>query len=272
MPTPNIKDRAAYDALPSLNYSAIKQLLLSPAHYQRYLAEPREETKALRQGIMSHAAALEPDKFIGTYVVAPKCDKRTKEGKAAAETFAASLQPGQIAADPEEWQLSVNLAQSFQTLVAAVGCKKFEATEFMISVEYNGVPMKCAIDAIGDGYIYDFKTTGDDASPRQFLRTALSYKYNLQGVIYRTLYEAYTGERLKGFRVVPVEKDTLFGAVYEFGPEMQTRGLFDFEEALKLYKECTASGIWPGYSADPTVATVIDLDARPSLSTPINFA
>jgi exodeoxyribonuclease VIII len=284
---PNIESRAAYDELRSLNFSGIKELLASPERYQRYLTTPREETKALRQGIMSHMATLEPERFLSTYVVVPEdAPKKPTEiqrnaKKPSDDTIAAIAYwdafnakcAGKVIVTAEEYELALSLSRRFKTIVEGIGCRTFVATEMMISVEYAGVPMKCAIDAVGDdGYLYDFKTTSDDASPKQFIRTSLNFKYNLQAVVYRTLFEAYTGQRVKGFRVVPVEKDTLFGAVYEFGPEMQTRGLFDFEEALRIYKECTASGIWPGYVADTSTATVIDVEARPSLSTPINFA
>ena len=46
-----IQHRVLYDGIQALNYSGSKELLKSPAHYQAYLNQEREETKALRMGL-----------------------------------------------------------------------------------------------------------------------------------------------------------------------------------------------------------------------------
>lgn len=273
MPNYEIQTRADYDAVPNaLNFTRLKELLKCPAAYKLSLETPREETKALRLGIMAHMATLEAPRFLATYCPAIKTDKRTKEGKAAAEAFAASLKPGQIAADPEEYDLAVNLSRKFKELAQGVGALPFVKAEYMFAVEYNGIQFKAAIDAVSeDGYAYDLKTT-ESASPRDFTRSVISYKYALQAVVYRTLYEAFTGERLRGFRIIAVEKETLLGAVYEIGPELTTRALMDFEDAMRVYKECLATDTWPGYAPDPSVPLVLDVDAKPAAANPISFA
>jgi hypothetical protein len=273
MPNYEILSRADYDAVPgALNFTRLKELLKCPAAYKLSLETPREETKALRLGIMAHMATLEAPRFLASYCPAMKTDKRTKEGKAAAEAFAASLKPGQVAADPEEYDLAVALSRKFNKLADDVGARPYVKTEYMFAVEYNGIQFKAAIDAISaDGYAYDLKTA-ESASPRDFTRSIIAYKYALQAVIYRTLYEAFTGQRLKGFRIIAVEKDTLLGAVYEIGPELTTRALMDFEDAMRTYKECLATDIWPGYAFDPSVPVVLDVDAKPAAAAPINFA
>ena len=58
-------------------------------------------------------------------------------------------------------------------------------------------------------------------------------------------------------------------AVYEIGPNLMSYAIEDFERAVKLYADCTASGDWPGYPQDPQI---IDVGAAPSASTPITFA
>jgi hypothetical protein len=42
----------------------------------------------------------------------------------------------------------------------------------------------------------------------------------------------------------------------------------DFEKAVTLYKECTASGVWPAYPDD---IQVIDIKST-TTAAPINFA
>jgi hypothetical protein len=59
-----ITTREHYDSLKThLNYSGMKEILESPAHYQSYLKQERVETKALRVGTLVHLASLQPEIF-----------------------------------------------------------------------------------------------------------------------------------------------------------------------------------------------------------------
>ena len=124
--------------------------------------------------------------------------------------------------------------------------------------------------ALGDDdYLYDLKTC-ESASPRDFLRSVIQYRYALQAYFYRSAFEGAFGSRLKGFRFIAVEKEAPFaGAVYELGAEVMTSASFDFEKAIKLYKSCTELDAWPSY---PEEVQVIDIPSKSATSTPINFA
>ncbi len=77
--------RTGYDTLTGyLNQTMAKVLLRSPAKYRHALANPPKATAALREGIMTHAAVLQPDLF-ARYKPEPDVKKNTKEGKAAYE-------------------------------------------------------------------------------------------------------------------------------------------------------------------------------------------
>jgi len=267
---PNIiNTRKEYDATIALNYSGAKELLKSPAHYKSYLTAEREETKALRIGSFVHHSVLEATTTADKYAALPEgIDRRTKEGKAAYEAFLAAS-AGKTVLTADEWTLGNNVAQAMLRARDCIGVK-FTKTEFMFSVDYCGVTIKCAIDALGDdGYLYDLKTT-EDASPRGFLQSVRNYRYNLQAHIYRTAYEAAFGERVKGFRFIAAEKEAPFEfAVYELGAEIMTNAIFDFEQLVKTYKACVALDEWPGYGSE---VKVIDIAAKPSVIEPINFA
>ena len=84
-----------YNQMKALNYSGAKQILVSPAHYQAWLDEVREETPALKLGRLVHLASLEPEVFDRTVRLMPECDRRTKEGKAIFEAFTATLKAGE---------------------------------------------------------------------------------------------------------------------------------------------------------------------------------
>jgi len=263
---PQITDRQEYRAFPALNQSAAKKLLVSPAHYQAYMNTPHEETKALRFGTFVHSAILEPHTLNDLYATAPDVDKRTKEGKAAFAEFA-TANAGKTILDAEESALG-HLVASHAKMALKHHKVAFGVTEAMYHVDYNGIPLKAALDGVCGDYIWDIKTT-DDASPAGMLKSIRNYRYNLQAYWYRLVYELATGHRPLGFRFLFVEKEPPFAcSVCEVGPELMSWAIADFEKALTLYRDCTASGVWPAYPDD---IQVIDIKTT-STATPINFA
>jgi exodeoxyribonuclease VIII len=263
---PQIHDRNEYRAFPALNQSAAKHLLTSPAHYQAYVRMPQEETKALRFGTFVHSAILEPHTLNDLYATAPDCDKRTKEGKAMWSEFA-TANAGKTILDAEESAIGHLVASSARFALKRLGVE-FDATEVMYHVDYNGVPLKAAIDGVAGDYLWDIKTT-DDASAAGMLKSIRNYRYNLQAYWYRLVYELATGRRPLGFRFLFVEKEPPFAtAVCEIGPDLMSWAIADFEKAVTLYKACTESDVWPSY---PEEVQVIDVKTT-TTAAPINFA
>ena len=263
---PQIHDRQEYRAFPALNQSSAKKLLVSPAHYQAYINTPQEETKALRFGTFVHAAILEPHTLDDLYATAPEVDRRTKEGKETWAAFA-TANAGKTILDAEESALGHLVAAHARLALKKHGVK-FDATEVMYHVDYNGIPLKAAIDGVSGDYLWDIKTT-DDASTAGMLKAIRNYRYNLQAYWYRLVYEIATGHRPLGFRFLFVEKEPPFAtSVCEVGPELMSWAIADFEKALTLYRDCTASGIWPAYPDD---IQVIDVKTV-STASPITFA
>jgi exodeoxyribonuclease VIII len=267
---PPIKTREEYRALPALNYSGAKELLKSPAHYKAYLTKPQEETKALKIGSAVHAYVLQPDVALATYATAPEVDRRTKDGKAAWESFVAA-NAGKTVLTEDESALIAGVSSSMRDTLAQMGVEPV-ATELMLTGEYCGTPLKVAIDLVGsDGYLWDLKTT-EDASPKGFLQSVRAYRYNLQAYLYRMVYEQATGNKVRGFRFLATEKagDGFYpSAVYELGPELMTYAISDFNAAATLYKTCAALDEWPAYPLD---VQTIDVNAPAKAATSINFA
>lgn len=264
-----ITERVIYDGIQALNQSGAKELLKSPAHYQAYLNRTREDSMALRVGTAVHKLALEGlDAYNSTHAIAPEVDKRTKEGKAEWAEFVTANE-GKAILTAKEGALVDAVANSAMACMKANGIV-LSKTEVMFTTFLGDVLVKCAIDGISDdGYIYDLKTC-EDASPHGFLQAVRKYKYALQAYFYRHAVEAAFKCRVLGFRFIAVEKEPPYAhAVYELGPELMTGAAFDFEKALALYKDCTASGEWPAY---PQQIQTIDIAAKPTAAANINFA
>lgn len=262
-----IQHRVVYDGITALNYSGAKELLRSPAHYQSYLNQEREETKALRMGSLIHCAVLQPELLNEKFITAPEVDRRTKEGKETYAAFQSSLKPGMTVVSAEESAECHLIASHAKLALERIGVT-FDQTELMFTTDHNGVQLKCAIDGVSGDYLWDLKTT-EDASPAGILKAIRAYRYNLQAYFYRLCYETAFERRMLGFRFLFIEKAPPYAtAVVEIGPELMSYAVADFEKALQTYRECTTLNSWPAYPDDVQVIDVKTVSA----AQPITFA
>ena len=71
--------REEYEAIDAVNWSTLKVLGKSPAHYlQRMAGEESEDTEARQRGRVLHMAVFEPERFARSVVVYPDA-RRGKE-------------------------------------------------------------------------------------------------------------------------------------------------------------------------------------------------
>jgi hypothetical protein len=263
------KTRAEYDAIDALNQTSAKLLLKAPAKYAHDKANPRKDSKALREGIMTHAAVLDPEAF-AKFKPEPDTDKRTKEGKEVHAYWASTLQPDDIRCKADEYDNALSYSDAVKQAMGRYNIVPV-ATEVMLKADYI-VPIKGSIDLIAeDGYIYDIKTTMEEATPKGFGKQLIwSDDFKLQAAWYLLLCKLNFGVRPKGFRFLVVEKEAPFlTAVFELHPDLIAEGEALMLSAMKAYEVCKSFNEWPAYPSE--VITI----ARPTSTAPlapINFA
>lgn len=243
--------RIDYDNMKALNYSGAKELLKSPSHYQAWLTAEKEETDALRIGRLVHLASLEPQKFDAMVRVQPECDRRTKEGKAIYEAFAATLKGDEECVKQKEMDLLVGISESAQLGIEtiAAGKTRVRVMEQVVTGKCEGIDIKGRPDLIlhgdGESIVVDVKTT-QSASPEAFAKDILKYRYHLQAAFYM----AMTGA--KEFYFVAVEKKPPFAwAIYTLDEAALEQGRAMMKSACLTYRECSLYNTWPGYSNKP---------------------
>lgn len=230
--------------------SQLDQLAKSPAHYLASLTTQRKETAAMRIGSLFHGLVLEPERV--RIAVAPVCDKRTKDGKATWEAFCLENAGAEIVTAEEGEMLngmvaSVRAHPAANALLSGPGIA--EGSAYWVD-EYSGELCRCRPDFYRQdlGIIVDLKST-EDASPKEFARSIAKYRYHVQSAFYQDGLEAATGEYVKGFIFVAVEKKAPF-AVMVCQLDMQgfEAGRIAYKENLLALADCKASGKWPAYS------------------------
>jgi len=263
------RTRQEYDAIDALNQTSAKLLLKAPAKYAHDKANPRKDSKALREGIMTHAAVLDPEAF-AKFKPEPEADKRTKEGKEVHAYWASTLQPDDIRCKADEYDNALSYSDAVKAAMGRYNIVPV-ATEVMLKADYI-VPIKGSIDLIAeDGYLYDIKTTMEEATPKGFGRQLIwSDDFKLQAAWYLLLCKLNFGVRPKGFRLLVVEKEAPYlTAVFELHQDLIAEGEALMLSAIKAYEVCKSFNEWPAY---PSEVIVIARPQSAAPLAPINFA
>ncbi len=238
-----------YDEIPAVRRSDLWELRKSPVHYLYKVTHPSEATPALTFGIMAHKYILENADFWSDYVLLPKLDRRTKEGK---QLYAEIMDSGKIPVTPEDLEVLTEMKAAIDAHPTADAFLNAGAHE--VPIEWNdpetGEPCKCRPDVLvnidGVDWIVDYKTT-TDCSGFSFERSCRTYGYKLQAAMYSD--GVFNAMMLPcRFAFVAQEKNPPYAVrVYTCDQGFIDEGMELYRELIGLYHKCKTSGNWPGY-------------------------
>lgn len=241
---------AEYRKRDGISSSDLKRMMKSMATWKYYHDNPEDgDTDALQFGRAYHKLMLEPDDFNNEFVVAPKFDRRTKEGKTAAEEFAKKNQ-GKEVINEDTYQKLLEMQKALYDTPFVKLLIKGEHEKSFFWEDKAGIPCKCRPDSFGQikgQYVcIDLKTT-KDAETDHFMRDAIKLGYDIQAVHYcEGLENTYkkpfkfifiAQEKTAPYLVNVLEADDLF---MKSGRELRN-------SLLEQYKESLETGIYEGY-------------------------
>ena len=245
---------ADYRKKEGISASDLKKMVKSMAHYKYYKDHPDDsDSPALQFGRAYHKLMLEPDDFDNEFIVSPKFDRRTKEGKAAYEQFLQDAE-GKEVIDEETYQTLLEMQKAlYDTPFVKLLIKGEHEKSFFWTDEKTGIPCKCRPDSYGelkDQYIcVDLKTT-NDAETDHFMRDALKFGYDIQSAHYceglSTIYKKpfkfifIAQEKKAPYLVNVLEADEYF---IRSGQELREKLLDDYKTAME-------TDVWEGYMVD----------------------
>lgn len=244
-----------YHSLPdSVSCSGLKEVLRSPAHYQAYLNDRREDS-GINIGTALHCAALEPHVFDNDYIVY----SGRRAGKAWEEFK--EQNPGKlIMSESESLQVSGMLASikdfSDFPLWNALRKGQSEKSIFWTDPE-TGIKCRIRTDSLNPFTILDLKTT-DDARPEKFLRQIMSMNYDLQAAMYTEGVRHFLGKTLP-FCFVAVETGSPHGVwLMPAGETVIRSGMKKFRRALSVLKNAQDTDNWRCYEQAVSVIELPD--------------
>lgn len=246
-------DEDAYHAHPtSLSHSGAKLLLKAPALFQWRRTHP-EHKDVFDFGSAAHKRVL------GIGAPLAVLDRDDWRGKEAAEFKVAAHEAGEIPLLRKDAQRIEDMADALASHTLAMRLLsdgKPEVSAFAVD-EATGVMRRARFDWLGTGILTDYKTAAI-AEPAAFARAAASFGYHMQAPWYLDLARDL-GHPAQAFAFIVQEKtEPYLVSVVELDDDALDLGRRRNNAALQRFRDCQASGIWPGYQ-DPGTFTTLSL-------------
>ena len=247
-----VMSNAEYRQREGLASTDIKRMMKSMATWKYFVDNPQEErdTPSLKFGRAYHKFCLEPYDFENEFIVSPKIDRRTKEGKAEYEAFLKQAGNKEVI-DEETYD---QLTKMRDVLYATPYVKKLIDGEheksFFWTDEKTGIPCKCRPDSFGDfggqGICVDLKTT-TDAETDAFMRSALKFNYDVQAAHYTAGLEAIYKKQFDFVFIAQEVKPPYLVNVLQADEYFMQNGREVRDTMLQTYKKCIELDEYPAY-------------------------
>ena len=240
---------AHYQASPGLSTSGMKMLMKSPATYHYWSQRQRPHKDVYDFGTIVHTICLGHG---DPYVELPFDSYRSRAAQDARdEARAAGLipcLPGTLTQAKECAHAVLSHPSAGPLFLDVLGDDELS---MWWDDPDTGVRLKARADraAAWQSQLVDLKTT-NDASPRGFARDAFKYGYHIQRAVYGEVFARTHGldHDAVRFLFVAVEKTPPYlVCVHELGEDEVRMGREAMQHAIRLYAECSETGVWTGY-------------------------
>lgn len=244
--------RREYESIEAVNQSILKHFAKTPAHAREYMIHPPEPTDAMNFGSALHCALLEPKRFETAYVVPPKFDRRTKEGKDGWAQWENENRGKEILGFDEMEAIKTMAANCYNDPVAKSLLTSPGSNEVAVvwTDKKSGLRCKALLDrvtsCVGYTVVVDIKSARD-ASELEFGRAVFRLGYHVQAAFYLEGLRVLAPSDRRFFFVAVEKVPPYCVALYELDDEAIRQGRALVRRYLDTYAECMATGVWPGY-------------------------
>lgn len=274
---------AVYHSWPYASASRLNLLAeKSPAHVRWEMDHPSDPTPDMVIGSACHSVILTPGRFNCDYITARPCSAILKSGdrkgmacgKSGAFPVAEGLWycgthfdgaddgvlDGLTVLSPDDAKVVERCHEAVTTHPLA-GRLIDGAADTELSIVWDcpdtGLRLKARIDAFLDGVLVDLKSTAC-ASSRAFTGSMLKWGYHRQIALYLEALAAH-GMKVDIATIIAFEKTPPFAvAVYRIDPADIPVGHSQNRRLKALFRQCEASGQWPGYGDSSTTISLPD--------------
>lgn len=246
---------SSYLAHPGVNWSKLKHLMDSPAHYRYHRDNPDPETAQKALGRYVHAAVLDPEHLADDFAVWDG-DRR---GNAYKE-FAAAHADKTImrAADLDDANGMIEALRahaSVRDLLDGATCEHTIAWSDLVT----GLDCKARPDLINGAILADLKTTRS-TDVRRFGSDIARFHYHGQMAHYAAGIEVLTGNAPERVILIAVESSAPYDvAIFPLDPDVLQIGREIRDGLMAQLKERIETDTWPGRHPEPLTLSCANL-------------
>lgn len=245
-------EREEYERLPRVNWSTLKWMGTSPAHYHQMLLEQAEDTDAMKLGRACHIAVFEPDLFKSRCIRWDGGARRGKDWEALVRAH-----PNDEILTEHQYDTALAVGRAVRLSAMAMPYVSGGQGEVTVLWEHVAgavkVPCKSRIDFVAEiGALVDLKTVNriGGASPENFPWTSKNLGYWTQASFYRRAYQHATGKLLPYF-IVAVETMAPFATqTYRLKESDLADGEEEYRQLLDTYAGCREHNLWLQYATE----------------------
>jgi len=242
-----------------ISASDIKNFLKSPKYYywNKYLKTEKEEGRHFAIGSAIHELILEPQLFLSNYIVMPKVDRRTKDGKLQYEQFMIEAQ-GKTMLDSEEMTMITEMVKNAtdnKTFMSLLENSHRELSAYLVD-QSTGLKLKVRPDVLPQtkSTIIDIKSCLD-SSPKKFKGDVYSYGYSLSAAYYCDLLKR------ENYIFAAIEKSQPYQtSLYALSDEMMEYGRQQYRLGLDLLKWSYDNNYWCDHNEFEILKEARELD------------
>ena len=244
----NLTHDSYYNDTEYVSNSMLNNLTSRSPEYFRYMLEnPQPATPAMKFGSALHMNVLQPEEFNKHYIVSPKFDKRTKQGKADYEEFANNNMFKTVVSE-QDYYLIEQMTDKLMKDNDAKTLLTQGLKEHIITWHNEEYDVKCRgmLDVFNTeaNIIVDLKTT-QDSSYYGFASSVRKFKYYKQAAFYMDAIGA------EEFYIVAIEKNAPYSLnIIQIGDDLLDKGREMYSRDLEIYKYCTDNNYWPSQGFD----------------------
>lgn len=244
----------AYHSGAGVSKSQLDDIAINPAVYQWRKQAPQDDEKlrALDMGTALHCLLLEPHEFEQRFVIAPKFDRRTIEGKKRAAHFLEKNgHSGKTVLEAEEHRKLLLMRDSAFAHPAArwlLEADGHQEASIYWDDEETGELCRIRPDKFlaGQPVIVDVKKVADMA---RFARHVEEFRYHVQDAMYRDGFYQHFNEYPQ-FVFIAVSESIDCGRypvrTFQLHAEDVDAGHQLYRRDLNTYHQCRASNSWGG--------------------------
>jgi len=236
---------ALYLAIEALNPSLIKVACIkSMKHLRHAMDHPRPPTDALTIGSACHTAVFEPDELDNRFLVFDgRRDKRTAAYKEVLEEAEAT---GKLIIKSADLQMAADMGLAVASDPLVKPIIKAGQAEATLTTEEHGLPCKGRLDWIMEGAGFADLKTARNITAFSFGSDFYKFRYDVSLGLYQRWLMRLRGQ-VEPCLVLCVEKEQPYDvAVVPVPQAVLDRGAENGLKVIARYKQCLATGVWPG--------------------------